>query len=114
MSAQFIKNSKKVRLYNEIVELFRADNANKDSLSKVIPGIYVQTYIDPNPDDSNLVCVGHTSGATYYVPEKYSRVFNIRDHGHWSYVLSSPITKHEVVVSAHLANSAEVRLWTGV
>lgn len=74
---KIIKDSKKIKLYHEIVEKFMADKSWQAELEKIIPGMYVQTYIKPKPTNPDLVCVGVTAGASYYVPQKYSRIFTI-------------------------------------
>ena len=108
MSVKVIKNSKKIELFKKVVSLFEAD---KDyMLDTVIPGAYRKTCIMSEPTDADLVCVGHTAGALYYVPKQYKQVFNICDAGYWNYRITCPITGESTVVSAHLGNSAEARL----
>ena len=111
MAVKFVKRNTKVRLFKEVVKLFEDD---KDyQLASVIPGAYRKTYIDDEPDPGlGLVLAGKTAGAKYYVPPKYREVFNIRDHGYWDYLISSPITGEEVIVSAHLGSSVEARIFT--
>lgn len=108
MSVKIIKDSKKVKLFRQIVDLFEAD---KDyMLDSIIPGAYRKTCIMPEPTNPDLVCVGHTAGASYYVTRKYRQVFNICDAGYWNYRITCPVTGESVVVSAHLGNSAESRM----
>lgn len=110
---KIIKESKKIRLYHDIVAKFRADKTWQAELEKVIPGIYIKTYIKPKPTDPDLVCVGVTAGASYYVPKKYGRVFAIQDWGHWDFKIKCPVNGEETIVSQYLGRSAEACLWTG-
>ena len=111
MAAKFIKRNAKARLFKEVVKLFEDDNDHL--ISTVIPGAYFKSYIDPEPDPSlGLVLAGKTAGAKYYVPPKYKNVFSIHDHGHWDYMICSPITGEEIIVSAHLGSSVEAQIFT--
>ncbi|MBP1562071.1 MAG: hypothetical protein J6C96_12630 [Oscillospiraceae bacterium] len=109
---KIIKKSKKLKLFQEVVKLFQEDKSHM--LDAVIPGAYVKSYIDPIPTDDDLVCIGITAGARFYVPKKYRQVVTIRDYGHWDYKLTCPITGESVIVSQYLGESHEVRMYLGV
>ena len=107
---KIIKRRKKIALFNSVVKIF-GDN-NDRMLSGIIPGSYIKSCIDPYPTNPDLVCVGVTAGARYYVPKIYRQVFSISDWGYWNYKITCPITGEEVVVSKFLGKSVEVRIFT--
>lgn len=102
-------NDEKIKLFNEVVKLFKQDLSYK--LNTVIPGAYVKSCIDPKPSDNNLVLIGTTPGALFYAPSEYADIVEIRDGGYWDYKLVCPITGEEIKVSKYLGNSAETRLF---